>query len=132
MIRTNVLTATRTFQHRVDSFRKDIMMGRNNPMKIENISYRVEFQGRGAAHIHGTLWLDMKGIENSRIFKEAKTEEKSNHLSEAFRKFRDNEKLNEAEKDSIAKLTDEFITCSLNTSTVHKNIDIAERIVAIA
>ena len=35
MIRTNVLTATRNFQHRLDSFRKEIMMGKNNPMKIK-------------------------------------------------------------------------------------------------
>ena len=55
MIRTNVLTAARNFHHRVESFRKEIMMGANNPMKIKYISYRVEFQGRGAAHIHGTL-----------------------------------------------------------------------------
>ena len=62
MIRSNVLTATRTFQHRVESFRNEVMMGRNSPMKIKYISYRVEFQGRGAAHIHGILWLDM-GLE---------------------------------------------------------------------
>ena len=40
------------------------MNGRNNKMKIKNMSYRLEFQGRGAAHIHGTLWLDIKDIEN--------------------------------------------------------------------
>ena len=38
------------------------MFGRNNPMKIRHIAYRVEFQGRGAGHIHGVLWLDMKEI----------------------------------------------------------------------
>ena len=48
MIRTNVLTATRNFQHRVDAFRTEIIMGENNPMKVKHISYRVEFQGRGA------------------------------------------------------------------------------------
>ena len=68
MIRTNVLTATRNFQRRVETFKKEIMMGENNPMKIKYISYRVEFQGRGAAHIHGTLWLDMKEIEKLPIF----------------------------------------------------------------
>ena len=52
MIRTNVLTATRNFQHRVLAFRNEILLGKNNPMKIKHISYRVEFQGRGAAHIH--------------------------------------------------------------------------------
>ena len=68
MIRTNVLTATRNFQHRVDAFRTQILMGGNNPMKIKYISYRVEFQGRSAAHIHGTLGLDLKNIEKSAPF----------------------------------------------------------------
>ena len=30
MIRTNVLTATRNFQHRVETFRKEILYGKNN------------------------------------------------------------------------------------------------------
>ena len=68
MIRTNVITATRNFHHRVESFKKEIMLGKNSPMKVKYISYRVEFQGRGAAHIHGTLWLDLKEIENHQYF----------------------------------------------------------------
>ena len=132
MIRTNVLTATRNFQHRVDTFRNEIMMGKNNPMKIKHISYRVEFQGRGAAHIHGTLWLDLKYIEESPIFNENTEHHSSNHLSEAFRKFRDDVKLNEAEKEAVAKLTDMFITCSLNPDTVHTDKEIGKRIVEIA
>ena len=63
MIRTNVLTATRTFHKRVVEFRDQILFGANNPMSVKHISYRVEFQGRGAAHIHGTLWLNLKKIE---------------------------------------------------------------------
>ena len=42
-IRTNVLSATRNFHHRVNSFKKDVMMRRNNDMNIKFISYRVEF-----------------------------------------------------------------------------------------
>ena len=38
MIRTNVLTATRNFQHRVEAFRNEIIIGRNNPMKVKHIS----------------------------------------------------------------------------------------------
>ena len=62
LIRRNVLLATRNFQHRVETFRREIIFGRNNPMKVRHISYRVEFQGRGAGHIHGVLWLDLKEI----------------------------------------------------------------------
>ena len=29
------------------------MLGHNNPMAIENFSDKMEFQGRGAGHIHG-------------------------------------------------------------------------------
>ena len=63
MIRTNVLTATRNFHHRVEAFRKEILFGENNPMMIKHISYRVEFPRRGAAHIHGTLWLNIEALE---------------------------------------------------------------------
>ena len=97
MIRTNVMTATRNFHHRVETFRKKILMGKNNPMNIKYISYRVEFQGRGAAHIHGTLWLDLKEIE-----KLPKFQAKAGTLEDAFRKLRDDQKLSNAEKDAIA------------------------------
>ena len=96
MIRTNVMTATRNFHHRVESFKKEILFGKNNPMKIKYISYRVEFQGRGAAHIHGTLWLDLTEIEKHPNFQaEAGT------LTEAFRKLRDDLKLTDQEKDAM-------------------------------
>ena len=131
MIRTNVLTATRNFQHRVDAFRTEIILGENNPMKVKHISYRVEFQGRGAAHIHGTLWLDIKEIENSLAFCERSNGDESKCLFEAFRKLRDNVKLTVNEKDAVATLTDMFITCSLNSDTVHDNKIIAKRIIEI-
>ena len=63
MIRKNVLNATRKFQHRVNAFIKEITFGENNPMKIKNLSYKVEFQGRGAGHIHGVLWANLKQFE---------------------------------------------------------------------
>ena len=45
MMRRNVLLATRNFQNRMEAFRKEIIFGRNNPMCVRHISYRVEFQG---------------------------------------------------------------------------------------
>ena len=59
MIRTNVLNSTRNFQHRVDAFIREIIFGENNPMKIKHLSYKVEFQGRGAGHIHRVLWTNL-------------------------------------------------------------------------
>ena len=32
-------------------------------MCVEYYTTKVEFQGRGAAHNHGVLWLDMKKME---------------------------------------------------------------------
>ena len=64
LVRGNVLTATRYFDHRVKQFINKIMMGKNNPMHVKYYTYKVEFQERGAGHIHGTLWLDLDAIQN--------------------------------------------------------------------
>ena len=104
MIRENVLLATRNFQHRVEMFRREVIFGRNNPMKVRHISYRVEFQGRGAGHIHGVLWLDMK---------ELKVKDVSNELlREAFDKLRHSQELEQDEARSIEKFADAFVTCT--------------------
>jgi hypothetical protein len=88
-------------------------MGGNNPMNIKHISYRVEFQGRGAAHIHGTLWLNLKKISKS-----LHREDNAGKLTDAFQKLRDDHKLTEGEKEAIVMLTDAFVTCSLNPAIV--------------
>ena len=97
-------------------------------MKIKNISYRVEFQGRCGAHIHGTFWLDIKEIENSPPFTERLAEKRNEILSNGFRKLRDDMKLSEDEKCAIAKLTDMFISCSLNPETVHEDKEIGNKL----
>ena len=45
IMRRNVLLATRNFNHRVECFRQEVIFGKNNPMNVRHISYRVEFQG---------------------------------------------------------------------------------------
>ena len=122
IIRTNVLTATRNFHNRLIAFRNEVIMGKNNPMKVKYITYRIEFQARGAAHAHGTLWLDLKTIEGQDQFD-------SKILSDAFHKLRHNERLTEDDKDAIAKLTDIFITCSTNPSLVtQETVDIVKEV----
>ena len=59
-IRKNVLTATRNFDNRVKAFLKHIVMAKDNPMNTNLFNYRVEFQARGEAHIHGVLWIDFE------------------------------------------------------------------------
>ena len=63
MIRRHVFIATRNYFNRVQAFIKKIVTDKNNPMCVEHWSTKVEFQGRGAGHNHGTLWVDMKKME---------------------------------------------------------------------
>ena len=58
-----MLIATRYFNYRVKKFVELVVMGDNNPMMVEYYTYKVEFQERGAGHIHGTLWLKLDMIE---------------------------------------------------------------------
>ena len=62
-IRNNVLLATRYFSHRVKVFIREVMMGKNNPMNVNYHTEKIEFQDRGAGHVHGTLWLNLHKIE---------------------------------------------------------------------
>ena len=98
-------------------------------MVIKHLSYRVEFQGRGAAHIHGVLWLNIKEMEKSEIFKEKGIDNEI--LSEAFKKLRDDVKLTEDEKEAIVILTDMFVSCSLNPDTIHENKELGKKLVEI-
>ena len=61
-IRSNVFIATRNFVQRVKAFRTEILMGKNNPDCITYWSDKMEFQGRGAGHIHGVAWCDLKRV----------------------------------------------------------------------
>ena len=96
IIRTNLLNATRNFQHRVSSFIKHIMCGDNQSMKIKSLSYKVEFQGRGAGHIHGVLWVDLAELEKELPKKKGSSENSGqddkktyqNYLISAFEKLR--------------------------------------------
>ena len=63
LIRTNVLTAVLNFNQRFTAFKKEIMFGANNPMQIEYFSSKLEFAIRGAAHIHGVLWLELNKLD---------------------------------------------------------------------
>merc|ERR1711954_195056 len=72
MIRRHIFIATQNYQHRVKAFITNILQDKNNPMHVEYWSTKVEFQGRGAGHNHGTLWVDMDKIELSFLDNEGK------------------------------------------------------------
>ena len=128
MIRTNVLNATRNFQRRVDAFIKHIILGKDNPMNIKHLSYKVEFQGRGAGHIHGVLWSRISKFESKNLDDEDDEFQVADHvknkefkyLTSAFRKLRDNQPMNIFEKVDIERFVDKFVTCSLNPDKLGK------------
>ena len=141
LIRGNVLTATRYFQHRLKSFIKNVIMGKSNPMCASYYTYKVEFQDRGAGHIHGTLWLRLDDLENmergedgelkSPVEKtgQGKNEGYFNGLKLAFSKLRKNQKLLPADKTVLSKFIDEFTTVSIHGNTVGKCVaEIAQEV----
>ena len=88
------------------------MMNKNSPLSVKYYSYQVEFQLRGAAHIHGTIWIDFeryfeKEIEEEsggvRIFEKCikSTSKKEKRRAEI-------EKLNQKIKARNADLTNEI------------------------
>lgn len=63
LVRENVLIVTRNFNNRVRAMVKNVMIGKNNPMHSTFYNYRVEFQVRGAPHVHGVLWINYERVE---------------------------------------------------------------------
>ena len=132
LIRGNVLSATRYFQHRVTHFINKVAMGKNNPMHVKHFTYKVEFQDRGAGHIHGTLWLRLDKIEKLvkevdgtlRERAESDTDDKAifKELSKAFRKFRHDGRLNEKEELAVKHFIDEYTTVSNHEKTVGREV----------
>ena len=143
-IRTNVFIATRNFMHRLKTFRKEIMTGHNNPMAIENWSDKMEFQGRGAAHIHGVAWCNLakvsemlnKDINNFSSDEELDLEDESEDnlddvddfcnkcdLEKAFDRLRMDRRLRKEEEEALIAFADRFTTCTLNPETAARMID---------
>ena len=60
------------------NFIKTIIMSKFNEIYVEFYNYRVEFQMRGAGHIHGVLWIDFDAFLNDDRNKEF------SNLKEAF------------------------------------------------
>ena len=66
-------------------------MGKNAPMNVKFYNYRVEFQVRGAGHIHGVLWLDLEQLD-----------EQFQGLQNILNKLRNSSLLSESEKKIAA------------------------------
>ena len=112
-------------------------MGGGNPMNVDKFSYKGEFQDRGAAHVHGTLWVKMHVIEKLKRLKDGSfiTKTKYNRekrkeafdepfkgITEAFRKFK-NEKFTDDDDDKpVIAFIDQFTTVSLCADEVGKEV----------
>ena len=69
-------------------------------------------QGRGAGHIHGVLWIDLKAVKIHSNYRE--------HLLVAFEKLRNRQTLSKDEGQALAVFTDMFVTCSRDPKRIEK------------
>ena len=140
-IRDNILTMARYFNQRVKAFVTEVVMGKNNPMATLHWTYKTEFQGRGAAHVHGVLWLNLslienyiklksgklitekqidkipgmrKKIENEENMEELKERKPFKYLKQTYDKIRNGNTLDDKEITALANFTDAMVTVSKN------------------
>ena len=123
VMRKHVLTLTRQFNHRLKMFMKHIVMGKNSEMKVKYWSYRVEFQGRGAPHAHGVLWLDLDAKlrdDDGKIIYELdeNNDPKPIYLypgvKTAMQKIKDDDPLTDEDLDNLTTFTDTFVKVDLH------------------
>ena len=81
-------------------------------MNTNLFNYRVEFQARGAGHIHGVLWIDFD--------KELPNDLDNKVIKAAFNKFRHNDDLSAEEESEVIKFIDTFVTCSSDKDEAKK------------
>ena len=65
LFKDNIFLITIIYDARVKTFLKNILMGYGrDQVPMSYYSYRVEFQVRGMAHIHGVCWIKPEWLEN--------------------------------------------------------------------
>ena len=111
VVSKNVLAITMAFDKRLHAFMNQIAAAKGSPMRPKHYHYRIEFQGRGAAHAHGVLWLDIDDLDN--YFPGLKI---------IMKKLQASVPLDDIERRTTAEFVDEFITCSI------ENEDLAETV----
>ena len=89
----------------------------------------MEFQERGAGHIHGTLWIDTKRLETLQVVNgslQVSTDENGkgpmSGLTLAFKKLRTDQKLNEKDERALKTFIDAFITVSTHKPTIGADV----------
>ena len=108
-VRENVLSLTRCFNQRVQKFITEIVLAKDSPMCVHKYSYKTEFQNRGAPHVHGVLWMNMKKLEKEPKFK---------GLQEAYTQLRKEECVSDEHIEVLARFVDAMSTVSLCAAEV--------------
>ena len=88
----------------------------------------MEFQGRGAGHIHGVAWSDLQKVSelikeekkvgiilsgDGEVSDENKKDDEVSHLETAYKSLRENKRLNEDEEKALTDFVDRSVTCTL-------------------
>ena len=113
-IRQNVMLATRFFNDRLRKFLNIIVQGNNSPLCVDNLSYKIEFQGRGAPHAHGVIWTKLG--EGSSL------EKRFPNLTNAFTNLKLDKLLTGKMLEALADFVDTFTTVSTNASEVGEDV----------
>ena len=100
LVRENVLIVTRNFNNRVRAMVKNVMIGKNNPMHSTFYNYRVEFQVRGAPHVHGVPWMNYERVEKD--------------MPGIMANLRHSKRLTDEHCGIVAAFVDKFTSCSLS------------------
>ena len=92
----------------------------NLPVKM--YSYRIEFQGRGSAHIHGVIWLDIPKLVDLEL---KSGNDRLKYLQSALETVRQDKLPTDEEASAIEAYIDMVATCSLRIPETKK---IAEQV----
>ena len=109
LLSENVLDITRNFDHRVKSFRKNILYAPQSKLKIMDHQDRTEFQARGNAHIQGAAWSDLKELED--LYPGLKL---------TFLKLKERNHLDTNDVKSLISFLQDTITYTLSTEDIMK------------
>ena len=59
LLRRHPLQAVMFFERRLDSFQRNVIMGKDKPLgTVKDYWMRIEFQMRGSPHVHSFWWIE--------------------------------------------------------------------------
>ena len=92
-------------------------MDKSNPLKVKYYSYKIEFQQRGSAHVHGVLWIDWEELSST------STTFNVDKVKSAFNAIKSEKRIGEDENEQLIKFADTFVSCSKTSPKVRKIVE---------